>query len=120
MQPERHGDLPERLYSLADGDLREYARDSLIGVHPDQNELREWAVLMDEAADEIARLRRGIQDMLDGNYPHPRAHRPGRCPHGVWFYEECPACTDEALQAILTPPPAEPEPSEPGSASSVS
>lgn len=62
------------------------------------------AGLMRDAADEIERLRKGIQDMLDGNYPHPRSYRPKQCPHGAEYWHECPSCNDAALQAILTPP----------------
>lgn len=96
-------DLPTRLRMCADGDIREHARDSLIGIHPESEELREWAMLMEAAADEIERLRQGVQDMLDGNYPHPRTYRPMQCPHGAEYWHECPSCNDAALQAILTP-----------------
>lgn len=51
---------------------------------------------------ETARLRAGIQAMIDGNYDHPRRHRPGQCRHGIYFYDECGSCTDEALAALLT------------------
>lgn len=47
------GELPTRLRIIADGDLRTMARDSLVGIHPDQHELHEWADLMDEAADAL-------------------------------------------------------------------
>jgi lipopolysaccharide biosynthesis regulator YciM len=103
--------LPDSLRLAADDDLREYARDSLIGIHPDQNELRDWATLMETAADEIdrleaevARVRQGVQDMPDGNYPHPRSYRPTQCPHGAEYWHECPSCNDAALQGILAPP----------------
>jgi hypothetical protein len=52
---------------------------------------------------EIIRLRQGIQDMLNGNYPHPRAYRPGKCPHDVWYFDECPSCDEAHLQAVLAP-----------------
>lgn len=58
-------DLPTRLRTEADGDIREYARDSLIGIHPDQNELRGWATLMEAAADEIERLRQAALPIDD-------------------------------------------------------
>lgn len=52
---------------------------------------------------EVERLRAGIQDMLDGNYPHPRKYRPGKCPHGTPYYDECLNCDDEWLRKLLEP-----------------
>jgi hypothetical protein len=60
---------------------------------------------MISAAAEIDRLRSGIQAMLDGNYPHPRAYRsaPGmECPHGIPYYQDCGACNDAWLQGLLS------------------
>lgn len=54
-----------------------------------------------ECAAEIKRLRAGIQAMLDGNYPNPRSYRPGQCPHGHLYYEECGACDEAWLKAVL-------------------
>lgn len=51
---------------------------------------------------ETARLRAGIQAIIDGNYDHPRRHRPGQCRHGIHYYDECGNCTDEALAALLS------------------
>lgn len=53
---------------------------------------------------EITRLRAGIQAMLDGDYPHPRAYRsePGmRCPHGTLYHDNCEQCNDEWLAGLL-------------------
>lgn len=50
---------------------------------------------------EIMRLRAGICAMLSGNYPNPRDHRPGRCRHGVHYWEECGQCSDAWLEHIL-------------------
>lgn len=51
---------------------------------------------------EIERLRAGIQDMIDGDYPNPRDHRPLKCRHDTWYYEECKYCNDEWLQKLLS------------------
>lgn len=59
------------------------------------------SALPGECAAEIQRLRAGIQAMLDGNYPHPRSYRPGNCPHGHLYYEECVACNAAWLTALL-------------------
>lgn len=61
------------------------------------------ADLIDRLRAEIDHLRAGIQAMLDGNYPHPRAHRPGDCPHGTPYYQECAQCDTAWLQALLDP-----------------
>lgn len=61
--------------------------------------------LVPELVAEIERLRKGIQDMLDGNYPHPRTYRssPGmECPHGIPYYQDCGACNDAWLQGLLS------------------
>lgn len=59
----------------------------------------------DELAAEVKRLRKGIQDYLDGDYPHPRSYRGGgaqkQCPHGRYYYENCESCIDEHFHALL-------------------
>jgi hypothetical protein len=50
---------------------------------------------------EVNRLRHGIQNILDGNYPHPRTYRPHSCPHGVAYWEECEQCNSDALSKLL-------------------
>lgn len=50
---------------------------------------------------ENARLRKGIEDYRAGDYPNPRRHRPRTCPHGLSYWQECDACNDAALAAIL-------------------
>ena len=56
---------------------------------------------------EIARLRKGIQDYLDGNYISPRAGRDispkQKCPHGMFYWEACENCIDEHFAAVLSP-----------------
>ena len=47
------------------------------------------------------KLRKAIQDYLDGNYASARSYRPGQCPHGVYYYAECEACNDAYFQAAL-------------------
>lgn len=49
---------------------------------------------------ENARLRKGIQDYLDGNY-EPRIKKMDKCPHGTYGYEICEACTDEHFANLL-------------------
>lgn len=56
-----------------------------------------------KARAEITRLRAGIQAMLDGNYPNPRSYRPGKCPHGLAYYEACENCAYEWLAGLLNP-----------------
>jgi len=58
---------------------------------------------MREAADEIERLRKGIQDWLDGNYDHPRKHRSeiGTCKHDVPWYSECTICDCAHFTSLL-------------------
>jgi hypothetical protein len=50
---------------------------------------------------EIERLRKGIQDFLDGNYDTPRRHRPAPCKHGMPYYHECSMCNDEHFANLL-------------------
>lgn len=51
------------------------------------------------------RLRKGIQDYLDGNYDHPRSYRVKgantTCPHGRYYYEECGECIDAHFTKLL-------------------
>ena len=66
----------------------------------------------DDAADEIERLRAGIQKLLDEGAPRTVAepyaddgkpHKGDRCPHGCYTWESCDACTDEYLAGLLAP-----------------
>lgn len=78
---------------MMDGALRRSVK--LVADHDDEiNRLRA----------EIERLRSGIQAMIDGNYPNPRAYRSApnkKCPHGVFYYDECEACNDAWLMGLL-------------------
>lgn len=57
------------------------------------------------ASEEIARLRKGIQDYLDGNYVNPRKFRAGagKCAHGQYWFEDCGECIDFHFADLLTP-----------------
>jgi hypothetical protein len=56
-----------------------------------------------DPADEIARLRKGIQDYLDGNYGFDfGGSKIVKCPHGQYRHEICEGCTDEHFSALLT------------------
>lgn len=54
---------------------------------------------------EADRLRKGIQDYLDGNYEHPRKNRgldpQLRCPHGMFYWDDCGNCIDEHFSRLL-------------------
>lgn len=58
---------------------------------------------------EVIRLRKGIQDYLDGNYENARKHRHEdpryQCAHGQHYWEDCGSCIDEHFQALLDAPP---------------
>lgn len=54
----------------------------------------------------IERLRKGIQDYLDGNYDNARKlraeHGPqAKCSHGRFYYEECGECIDRHFSLLL-------------------
>lgn len=55
---------------------------------------------IDEAVAEIERLRKGIQDYLNGDF-EPRLKKLDKCKHGFYGYEECGRCVDEYFQNIL-------------------
>lgn len=46
-------------------------------------------------------LRRAIEDYLSGDFPHPRHYRPGKCPHGIFYWNECEACTTKHFERAL-------------------
>jgi hypothetical protein len=58
-------------------------------------------------AKEVDRLRKGIQDYLDGDYIHPRTFRAQgantTCPHGRYYYEDCGECIDQHFAKLLAP-----------------
>ena len=49
----------------------------------------------------LALLQEGLEKYLRGDYPNPRDHRPGKCEHGVYYWEQCETCNDAFLQSIL-------------------
>jgi hypothetical protein len=49
---------------------------------------------------EKERLRKGIQDYLDGDY-EPKVGKNDKCPHGQYGYETCEACVDEHFTRLL-------------------
>lgn len=53
-----------------------------------------------DALAEIERLRKGIQDYLDGNFG-PRIGKNDKCPHGLYGYEDCGRCIDDHFSAII-------------------
>ncbi len=52
------------------------------------------------------RLRKGIQDFLDGDYINPRKYRyepgDGKCHHGRYWYEECGRCDENHFASLLS------------------
>lgn len=55
----------------------------------------------DAALARAERMEKAIRDFLTGDYPHPRSHRPGRCEHGVSYWEECARCDIAHFEAVL-------------------
>lgn len=58
-----------------------------------------------QCAPEVDRLRKGIQDYLDGNYASPRDGRAvspqQKCPHGMFYWDACENCIDEHFSRLL-------------------
>lgn len=52
-------------------------------------------------AQEVERLRAGVQAFLDENYDHPRQHRPMSCRHGIAYWMDCGQCNDEHFTRLL-------------------
>lgn len=50
---------------------------------------------------ENARLRKGIQDYLDGNFGPDFATKHDTCPHKRFGWEDCGQCIDEHFTAVL-------------------
>jgi hypothetical protein len=46
-------------------------------------------------------LSNGILAYLSGDYPNPRRHRPGPCPHGVSYFAGCEQCDAEYFSELL-------------------
>ena len=55
----------------------------------------------------VHRLRKGIQDYLDGNYVSPRDGRKEgpqqKCPHGMFYWDSCENCIDEHFKRLMQP-----------------
>lgn len=70
----------------------------------------QYATTLDEVLalrSEVTRLRRGIQDYLDGNYDSPRSKRAEgartKCRHGRYYWEACDSCIDDHFAKLLHP-----------------
>jgi hypothetical protein len=59
-----------------------------------------WPCSAERAAREIERLRKGIQDYLDGDY-EPKITKMDKCQHGLYGYEHCENCSDEHFARVL-------------------
>ena len=72
-------------------------------MYEEINQLRQQCAALADviaaAGDENARLRQGIQDILEGNYPSAKKYE--QCKHNRYGYEGCEQCIDDALQALL-------------------
>jgi len=44
---------------------------------------------------------KGINDFLDGDYPHPKSYRPKQCPHDKYYYQDCSECDTEHFENVL-------------------
>lgn len=55
---------------------------------------------MEQAIAEIERLRKGIQNYLDGDW-EPKVAKMDKCPHGLYGYEDCVNCIDVHFQRLL-------------------
>jgi hypothetical protein len=49
----------------------------------------------------LTMLRAAVENVVNGNYPGPRQERPGKCRHGVYYYDACENCINEYLIAAL-------------------
>ena len=58
-----------------------------------------------EAADEIERLRKGIQNYLDGDYGRIEHFdtKHDQCPHKRFQWEGCENCIDDYFKKLLDP-----------------
>ena len=49
----------------------------------------------------LTALQVSLEKYLAGDYPNPRQHRPGKCEHGTFYWEQCETCNDNYLIAAL-------------------
>lgn len=78
------------------------------------SDIRAWAdrypgdpeALSDALIVEIERLRKGIQNYLDGDYEPKIIGKVNKCPHGKFKWEACENCIDEHFTKLLTLVPA--------------
>lgn len=73
-----------------------------------ENEVRYQNAALDA---ENQRLRKGIQDYLDGDY-EPKVKKMEKCPHGLYGYEACENCIDKHFADLLRPGETAPQKSE--------
>jgi len=52
---------------------------------------------------ELNRLRKGIQDYLDGNFGPDFPTKYDTCPHKKFGWEDCGQCIDEHFTTLLNP-----------------
>lgn len=56
-----------------------------------------------ELADEIERLRDGVQRIIDGTYGRDKHFKTKHdtCPHGQFSWQSCDPCVDEYLSSLI-------------------
>lgn len=64
--------------------------------------VREAGDEIERLREEIGRLRKGIQDYLDGNDGPRRLEKTDECPHGKFQWERCDVCIDLYFHRLLT------------------
>lgn len=70
---------------------------------PTEVEIRDGNIqALQSRDDEIKRLRKGIQDYINGNYGHQfKGSKLEKCPHGCYRHESCEGCIDNHFLALL-------------------
>lgn len=66
-----------------------------------RSELHERVTELIIAEARAERLETAIRDYLNGNYEHPRTHRPHGCDHGRHYFETCEECIDAHFSRAL-------------------
>ena len=90
-------ELPERRHQAEIERLRTVGKEY-------RDRMREQTKRAKQAEKQRDQLQAAIDNFLAGDYPHPRAYRPDSCPHGKYYYEECPECDAAYLGQFATKP----------------
>lgn len=69
--------------------------------HQTYGAINDGKIIIQALVELIGKAEEMLKNYLSGDYENPRQYRPGKCPHGAYYYEECEVCNDAYIEQTL-------------------